>query len=186
MATRKKTSRRKPVRKAGASRPMPGWLILVSGILVGLLVAVAAYVAGWVPAPPEKAKSPHDQPMANGPIIEDHSQELQTKRKKKYDFYTVLPEMEVVIDKDEIEPASQRKPSRYILQVGSFKDRSDAESLKAQLALLGQMAHIQTLQVNHTRWHRVRLGPFNSARKADSIKRRLQKNGIHALMMKEK
>jgi len=185
MTTRRKTTRRKPVRKAGTARPMPGWLILLTGMLMGLLVAVAAYVAGWVPKPPQR----HSARTSHGPekpVIEDHSQELQAQRKKKYDFYTVLPEMEVVIDKDEIEPASQREPSSYILQVGSFKDRNDAESLKAQLALLGQQARIQTLDVNQTRWHRVRLGPFDSARKADSIKRRLQKNGIHALMMKEK
>jgi len=185
MATRRKTTRRKPVRKAGSSRPMPGWLILVVGMLMGLLLAVAAYVAGWVPKPPQHSSTDQNRPV-NKPVIEDLSQELQSQRKKKYDFYTVLPEMEVVIDKDEIEPASQREPSSYILQVGSFKSRQDAESLKAQLALLGQQAHIQTLDVNQTRWHRVRLGPFDSARKADSIKRRLQKNGIHALMMKEK
>jgi cell division protein FtsN len=182
MATRKKTSRR----KAGSARPMPGWLILLSGILVGLLLAIAAYVAGWVPRPPGHSAPGKSPPVSERPVIEDHSDELQARRKKKYDFYTVLPEMEVVIDKDEIEPVNPREPASYVLQVGSFKNRRDAESLKAQLALLGQQARIQTLEVNQTRWHRVRLGPFDSARRADSIKRRLQKNGINALMMKEK
>lgn len=183
MTTGKKTRRRQPVRRAGSTRPMPGWLILLIGVLTGLLLAVAAYVAGWVPKATPRSTTP---PTTEKPVIEDHSQELQAKRKKKYDFYTVLPEMEVVIDKNEITPASQREPASYILQVGSFKSRQDAESLKAQLALLGQMAHIQTLEVNQTRWHRVRLGPFDSARRADSVKRQLQKNGFNALMMKEK
>ncbi len=178
--------RRSPARRTGSAQRVPGWLVFLAGIVLGLLLAVTAYMAGWAPQPPGQPDGTSAQSSSRPPVIEDVSEELKTSRKRKYDFYTVLPEMEVVIDKDEITPAAEREPARYILQVGSFKNRADAESLKAQLALLGQQARIQTLEVNQTRWHRVRVGPFDSARKADSIKRQLRKNGIEALMMKEK
>ena len=61
---------------------------------------------------------------------------------------------------------------------------SDAEQMKAQLALLGIVARVQTVTVNDATWHRVRAGPVASAREADDMRTRLAENGIDSLVLK--
>ena len=56
--------------------------------------------------------------------------------------------------------------------------------MKAQLALLGSMATVQTVTVDSQTWHRVRIGPFTGARKADEMRRMLSDNQIDTLVMK--
>jgi cell division protein FtsN len=71
-----------------------------------------------------------------------------------------------------------------VLQVGSFRAATDADQLKARLALLGVVAQVQTVTVNDATWHRVRVGPLSEARQADEMRSRLADNGIDSLVMK--
>ena len=182
----RKTSKRKTTRKAGQKRPVPGWIILLSGVLTGLLLAVFIYVKGWVPEPIQNSQKPVPG-VAQEAIkpVEDVSQTVS--KKPDYDFYSVLPEMEVVIPKEELEQQAARDSNEYtyILQVASFKNRKDAEELKAKIAFSGQIAYIQAIDVNGTEWHRVRVGPFDSSREADKQKRQLEQGGHKALVLKE-
>lgn len=75
--------------------------------------------------------------------------------------------------------------SGYLLQVGAFPNASDAESLKAKLALQGFVANVQPVKVGGQTYHRVRLGPFASATQLESTKQRLQSAGINAIALKE-
>jgi len=184
--TARKTSKRTNTRKAGHKRPVPGWIILFSGVLSGLLLAVFIYIKGWVPEPIQNNQKPVPgvaQELAEP--VEDVSKTLS--KKPDYDFYSVLPEMEVVIPKEELEQQAARdsKEYSYILQIASFKNRSDAEELKARIAFSGQIAFIQSIDVNGTQWHRVRVGPFDSSREADKQKRQLEQGGHKALVLKE-
>ena len=185
--TVRKTSRKKTARKAGHKRPVPGWIILLSGVLSGLLLAVFIYIKGWVPEPIQNSQQPVPgvaQEMVKP--VEDVSENL-SKQKPDYDFYSVLPEMEVVIPKEELEQQAARdsKEYTYILQVSSFKNQADAEELKARIAFSGQIAYLQSIDVNGTQWHRVRVGPFDSSREADKQKRQLEQGGHKALVLKE-
>ncbi|MEW5300456.1 MAG: hypothetical protein WDW36_003386 [Sanguina aurantia] len=63
--------------------------------------------------------------------------------------------------------------SGYLLQVGAFPNPSDAESLKAKLAMQGFVASVQSVTVSGQPYHRVRLGPFRSATELESTKKRL-------------
>ena len=62
---------------------------------------------------------------------------------------------------------------------------SDADQLKARLALMGVVARVQSVTVNDATWHRVRVGPVSSAREADELRSRLASNGIDSLVMKD-
>jgi cell division protein FtsN len=186
----KKTTRKK-VKVAGRTAPnrrMPGWILLSIGMLFGLGVALIGYINGWVPKP----DNPNSKPIAqtsktiSQSKIEDNSAELETKSKQDFDFYETLQDMEVVIDEEELQQTQARIPVNYILQLGSFKKLEDAEALKAQVAFVGLSAMIQTVTVNQTRWHRVRIGPYKSGRKADVDKRNLEKNGFNALILRQK
>jgi len=183
----RKTTKKKAARKAGHKKSVPGWIILLSGVLSGLLLAVFIYTKGWVPEPIQNTQKP--VPGAAQEVVkpvEDVSEDL-SKQKPDYDFYSVLPEMEVVIPIEELEQQAARdsKEYTYILQVASFKNQSDAEELKARIAFSGQIAYLQSIDVNGTQWHRVRVGPFDSSREADKQKRQLEQAGHKALVLKE-
>ncbi len=189
MVTKKKTTRKKTKRKVAGRKSVnkgfPGWLILLSGMLFGLIIAIFGYVNGWVPKVEEDNKpKPQITQTQSKPKIEDKSEEL--KKEPKYDFYEVLQDMEVVITDEEIQQTENRTPSKYILQLSSFKNKKDAEGLKAQVAFTGQIAHIQSINIKGTQWHRVRVGPIEGSRKADVTKRNLENNGFNVLILKDK
>ncbi|WP_329742083.1 SPOR domain-containing protein [Dyella sp. A6] len=75
--------------------------------------------------------------------------------------------------------------SGYLLQVGAFPNPADAETLKAKLALQGFVANVRTVNVGGQTYHRVRLGPFQSAMALEAVKQRLAKAGIPAIALKE-
>jgi cell division protein FtsN len=163
---------------------------LLTGILIGLGLAWYLFAKGFIPQP-EVQEVSAIQSAAEEADSEEIAPATGKEKKSRYDFFTVLPEMEVVVPEQELSeqtrpeaPVRANDDEKYILQVGSFKDRSDAEQRKAQLALLGEMAGIQTVTVNGTTWHRVRVGPVSGARQADEKRNRLAKQGIDSLVMK--
>lgn len=113
--------------------------------------------------------------------------------KPKYDFYTILPEIETVLP--EGEPLSASKPAgvarregvSYVLQAGSFARFDDADRLRAQLTLNGFTAHIQKVTIEGKgEYHRVRLGPYGEIADLDEADRRLRVLGIRGLRLKVK
>ncbi len=190
--TTKKTSRKKTQRKiAGRStvkRRTPGWIIMLSGMLIGLLFAALVYVNGWVPKPELEKNVPVAQqnPTHKNNATEDQSVDLSIVSTEPFYFYETLPGMEVVIDEKDINQAQNRQPKSYLIQLGAFRNIKDAESLKAQVAFIGYTAEIHNVtDVNQVQWHRVRLGPYDSGRKADVIKRKMQSNGFNALILED-
>ena len=179
--------------KKKRSSGIPAWFWLLGGILIGLGTAVALMLKGYLPE--LKQHTPSVGSKASGvtesALIEDADDAAKPK-KKRYDFFTVLPEMEVVVPEQELsrkagpapDSTSASAQESYILQVGSFRNAADAEQMKAQLALLGSLATVQTVTVNGQTWHRVRIGPFKGARKADEMRRMLSDNQIDTLVMK--
>ena len=72
----------------------------------------------------------------------------------------------------------------YVLQVGSFRDFSSADEVKAQLALLGVFAGIQRVMLNERDVrHRVRLGPYTSVDEMRDVRRRLRDNNIEFMLI---
>lgn len=84
-------------------------------------------------------------------------------------------------------PASISRPKgRYVIQAGSFRNHAEADQRKASLALLlGITAHIETATgPNNATWHRVRIGPLEDFNRAQTMRQRLQKNNIQAIIVK--
>jgi cell division protein FtsN len=171
------------------------------GMLIGLGLAWYGASKGWIATPlaaPESAAtvSPGDET----PLADELKSTSEKSNKSQYDFFTVLPEMEVVVPEQELankkaEAEAQAKVEstdtpvssdvdNYILQVGSFRASADAEQMKARLALQGFAALTQTVKVNDETWHRVRIGPIAGARKADEMRNQLAQAGIESLVMK--
>jgi cell division protein FtsN len=66
----------------------------------------------------------------------------------------------------------------YVLQAGAFRGQDDAEALKAQIALTGEIARVETAQINGTTVYRVRMGPYASAGTLAAAKQALLSHGI--------
>lgn len=177
---------RKQARRRNDAAGSGSFLSFGAGLVTGLLLASLDWVAGWIPG--GGTELPGLQPSGRDePPIAEHPDERPGRR---YDFFTVLPEREVVVPREEIaERARQRDNASaergpYQLQVGSFRASQDAEALRAQLVLLGLSASLQSVTVDDETWHRVRVGPFDSARDADAARRRLQENGFDAMVLR--
>ena len=155
------------------------------------------------------------------------------KPRPKYDFYTLLPEKEVVIPDAELdaqaraEAARAAKPAtapiaaatapavdsaagkdlpaptaaadsaivspppgtdgpRYLIQAGAFRGSTEAEALKAQIAMTGEIARVEVAQINGNTVHRVRMGPYPNASSLAAAKQALASHGITAQAIKVK
>jgi cell division protein FtsN len=126
-----------------------------------------------------------------------HKKPADKKTKKpKFNFYTILPELEVLIPDSETTMPGKNKGStntstttakkQYILQVGSLRNPDDAEKYKAKLALLGFEASIQKVSVNGENWYRVRVGPFHSTSEMYRNLDSLHHHNIDAMAMELK
>ncbi len=109
----------------------------------------------------------------------------QAENKPKIDFYSILPkrEMEISISEKDLDAIinpvlNKDAKGSFVLQVGSFQQSVEADSMKAQLALLGFEAKIESAEVNAETWHRVQLGPFASNTKMSGIKNLLIEHEI--------
>jgi cell division protein FtsN len=107
----------------------------------------------------------------------------------QFDFYTILPEKEVIVPDYEIntrareERVGQAKTASYILQAGSFKDFKDADGLRAKLALMGIESKVEKAKVGTVVWNRVKLGPYTQMTSVSTIRARLRENGIDVLVI---
>ena len=194
MATKRRSGGNRRGSKRKASSGIPAWFWLLGGILIGLGVAAFLMIKGYLPEIKQHLPSVDDSASGKteSALVED---EVAEPKKPRYDFFTVLPEMEVVVPEqelkrkaDKVDPATsttaQKTQDYYILQAGSFRSATDAEQMKARLALLGSTATVQKVTVNGKAWHRVRIGPFQGARAADEMRRLLSDNKIDTLVMK--
>ena len=165
-ATRKKAS----VKKRNSA--FPGWIWMLTGLAIGLS-------ATFLPE------------IFNAERLKENPTETTTSTgKRSFDFYTLLPELEMVVDppskNKKASPKKQQSTSnaQYYLQAGSFKNNSDADSLKAQLAMMGVVTNIETVSVNSTKWHRVRVGPSRDLNQLQTIQERLRKQRIDSMLLK--
>ena len=192
MARRKaRSTRRRGAQRHG--RGAPAWLFMLVGVGIGF--AAAAFIAfrNDLPFPGDTPEFPVPDPDVGETTAEAAPVEPAEPPEPRYDFFTVLPEMEVVVPERELRQRADEAPEtapagapaeQYVLQAGSFRSAADAEQLKARLALLGLVARVQTVTVDTVTWHRVRLGPVDGARAADELRRRLDDEGFDAMVMK--
>jgi cell division protein FtsN len=171
-------------------RKLSPWFGVISGLLIGLFVAFLVFLKMQTPAeppaffqesllPPVEETHP-DSAAENTPeASEETPQVTPLPPKPRFDFYTLLPEMEVVVPEEEIAPPPARSVQRpavestpvtqpepaspaakatpakaspvetYLLQVGSFRNGEQAERFKAELALLGLETSIQKVTIDN-------------------------------------
>jgi cell division protein FtsN len=161
--------------RSGGSSVFTGVLI---GLIVGavLAVGVALWVTGNNPFKAETSGPVTSEPNAAPPAAPEAA--------PSFDFYKVLPgdapgELPSAAAPDATAPL-------YYLQAGAFHNADDADNLKAQLALLGVEAVIQTGEVaDKGVLHRVRVGPFRAMDEVNRTRTLLTQNNVPATLVKE-
>lgn len=176
------------------------FLGLFIGLLLGLSVALGvAWYINKLPSPfISREKPPANLPGSEtkveppAPQAAPKQEEKQTKAtpkdKPRFDFYKILPGVEEPVTEKELKQAA-KQPSLskdvYFLQAGAFQNLSDADNLKAKLALLGVEANIQSAALaDKGVWHRVRVGPYINVDELNRMRATLKQNGIDTSLIK--
>lgn len=172
-------------------QPTPGWVWLLTGLAIGLSVALFVHLRHAASTPSAPVATRAAQPASQQA---EEAAELEPAPESGFDFYTMLPGLEVVVPEEEsrkrdagsVTPKPELAPGRYWIQAGSFRRYQDADRRKAELALLGLGSSIQAVSIEGQTWHRVRIGPLPDSAQAESTRRRLAEAGIGALAVRER
>ncbi|MDO9622504.1 MAG: SPOR domain-containing protein [Pseudomonas sp.] len=223
-------ARKKPPAKRGASRykapakkPVPGWIWLACGLVVGVFVMLLMNLQpGGDAVKRNKAETARASNQATPKPA------TQEPTKPKYDFYTLLPESEVIVPPDALPPpAPVQQPvtpaeaakidaaralaalngetpppappvapaapvvqaplsTQFFLQAGSFRRKDDAESVRAQIILLGQNVRVESGTVREETWYRVLVGPFSNREQLAVSQKALSANGFSNLLLQQR
>ncbi len=214
-------------RNMSHKKPMSGLAWMFSGLAIGLFAAFLVYLdkqpaeeisfTEAVKQELEKARTKNKDAAETkkkslGNTATTKDKPTKKIEKPKFEFYTILSELEVFIPEPEIETERKHKKPKttskstithstnkvkdknrpkskqknYLLQAGSFKNKQDAERLKASLALLGVQSSIQSININKDNWHRVRIGPFSNPDRLHETLATLKQNNIRAMTMELK
>ena len=184
-------------RRHTTTRKSPPWIWAVTGLLAGLFVAFLVFLQ----MQPAGEVTVEETPALDIPT-ETEARDVRKQKpapvppppKPRFDFYNLLPEMEVIVQDEEIKGAPSKEgvkrveqPGTYLLQAGSFRSHTQADQLRAKLALLGLETSIQSVSVNSKQaWHRVRVGPFLNLSDLNQARSLLKKNGVDAILIRLK
>lgn len=191
---RKKAGKRKGASRQSVSSITIRWPTLIAGILLGVLLSFSGmyiYSSGMKISLGAGIKNLLNSRQVNSNARASKDKQIPDEPKPVFDFYTVLPEYETVVDekqfiRDISSPARKQEPeSTYILQAASYTSFKDADKLKAKLALNGLSSRIEKITVDgRGQFYRVRLGPYSSTRTKKDVVKRLGALGIKPLHLK--
>lgn len=191
---RKRNGRKGARKKAPANKGSLPWGVFAAGFLAGLCCAFAGLylyqndldtnLGAGIKNLLENRSSPEQQATA--------AQQGQSSGPKPvFDFYTVLPEYETVIDEKQYQretrktPTTTKSSSAYVLQAASYSSFKEADKLKAKLALNGLTSKIEKVTVaGKGNFYRVRLGPYSNAGTMRDVDKRLKSLGIKPMHLK--
>ncbi len=195
-------------RKKRTGKPVSAGAGLLAGLLIGLLVAFLVYLEGRGGAAPTLREQTARATRSEGVLATALEPSTAPARsvdhavreplplpppQKRFEFYEVLPEMEVRVPEEEIpaRPAPPAPPAppqvtqseAYLLQVGAFQKRQGADGLRAELLLQGFSANVQPVTIRDRPWFRVHLGPFEGLERANEVRSRLNERNVKSVLV---
>jgi hypothetical protein len=180
--------------KSKAKPRAPGsWMSFISGLGLGLVVAVGVYfLGGGLITPGQSTNRPAETEVEETVALSGLNFEAEMERalpKREFDFYKILPEMEIKVPDWEISSPERKETSEfgqgtYVLQVGSFKQHADADRAKAELALRGIRAKIHRVVINgQDVWYRVHVGPYSDLTSIRAMRAKLIESGNDFILL---
>ncbi|TDU28417.1 cell division protein FtsN [Panacagrimonas perspica] len=202
---------RRPAPKAAG---LPGWVWLIAGLSMGLVVACIVYIGR--PAQPMPMAAANGTTEAAAPDKPRAKVEIPPKEDPRFDFYTLLEKEQVLVPGETrlrppvpaataarpttpgtapataltsptpaTTPAAPGSSGQYLILAGSFRDATNADAHKAKLAMAGVEARIETITTqDHATLYRVRVGPSKSLEQAQGVAAKLKSQGFDSRVVK--
>lgn len=155
-------SKSKRNKQTPARKPFPAFLaitaiILVSGFSYGLW-----YI--------KKNADPKQVAQVQQKVVSPAQTKRVPEKPRPPEFIEEIKNHEIKVEVKEI-----KRQGPYQMQCGSFREYVQAEEMKAKMAFSGLIAEIRRTEGSNGVWYRVRLGPYESKRKAESDKNKLKR-----------
>jgi len=184
---------------------------LLFGLVIGVLIAFGVvWYLNKMPLPfQDKSSRPEKtEAMPGASQAQQTPQQLPGKpgdkvnEKPRFEFYKILPSGQEAAPapgdtstKPVPPPQGALPPAAttaavppgdvFFLQAGAFQKSTDADNLKAKLALMGLETSVQEVNVpDKGLMHRVRVGPFAKPEDMNRVRNQLAQNGIQATVVK--
>ena len=171
---------------AGLHNILPFMTGLSIGLLVAFIVFLHEHQADW------NIGLGSNSQTKTGAEPQQPLKKAQPLPEPTFDFYKILPNKEVnisewIAEEQDKEKLAADENSLYIFQVGSYREYSAADQVKAKLALIGINAGIQRVVINgQDARHRVRIGPYKDPEKLKQTREQLINNGLDFMLLKLK
>lgn len=212
--SRPRTGSRRRKKRPATSRKsrwnaLPGWVWLILGAALAVFIIAVLHLA----QPRHDLQSPL-MPSTNQPQAHDNKGRVPVPpaQPPRYSFYQTLPNRDLA---PHVPSPSKAKPpprathtppapaptaptptthaastpataDRWLVQVGSYRSRAEADRARARVDLMGVVAHTEAASVNGKTWYRVRIGPVNGQKHAQALRQRLQANGVETMLVQQK
>jgi cell division protein FtsN len=145
-----------------------GFSVFLSGFILGV---IACQILPYL-LKAENPSPPSNNSKAAAPATPD------------FQFPNLLKGDEINISETENNTPTDTDAS-YLLQVGSFKNKDDAESLRVKLLLLNLPVFTEAFKTSSGgELHRVLVGPFSSNKESSSARQKLMENNLDSLLLK--
>ncbi len=226
-----KRSGASPARRDFAAVQIPWWLWIIIGTALGVFISfliklaqvpatseradtqkVVEKIKSAAKPAVEKSREEPAVPAGNTDtktaddkdtkaLESDGAKPDETKTVTKFDFYTLLPEREVIVpnDRDAMKAPDKAKATndqpqnaqvadkeQLFLQVGSFRSAQEAERRRGQVKTLGLDAKVEAVIANGDTWYRVQAGAFTSREQLSKARDQLKAAGIESLLLRQK
>ena len=165
---------------------LPAWGWLVLGWVAGLISASLLISDTPPPQTPAVANA-----IQNAEVIAHPNANADPGHPlPKFDFYTLLPESEVIAPKVaeyKSTPRDDASLPQYMLQVASFRSQADAKQLETRLKEMKLEVKISDVtSTSGDQWYRVQVGPYRDRRKLSRAQDLLARAGLDSLLLKLK
>jgi cell division protein FtsN len=184
-------------RYSGQRRKKPGivlwrWMLITAIIIAFAVFLAYLWSAGPQPVNPQQiSQTSLNKTGSETAVVGKEGLKPEVKPGPKipqFDFYTILPEKEVVVPEYEIktrtreERVGKAKETHYVMQAGSFKTFKEADQLRARLASMGIESKVQKAKVGSVNWYRVKMGPYAQTDSVNTIRARLRQKNIDVII----
>lgn len=180
-----KSAQRHKQQLADKGSPISKSFIFVTLILISGFIAFLLYL--WR-VDPQTAIETTDRATVEATAPPAAHTNSPKRKKDEFEFYTLLPESEVVAPQVESYKSTSKSASSdvsYLLQAGSFRNRADADRLRASLILQGLDSKMTPVtSKNGTLWHRVVVGPFTTRSQINRAQDILAAKNTESLLIK--
>jgi cell division protein FtsN len=136
------------------------------------------------PAPPENTAAP--QPDKKPEVVKVDPK-ADAKAEAKRDGKAPVAEQSTTAKKNDTTEAKVDTSDdkwTYFLQAGAFREQSDAEGMRAKLALMGVEAKVSERQAETGVLYRVRVGPFSQLEAMNKVRGKLSDGGVDAAVVR--